>query len=299
MINDSNPSKQFLDFIIKNNIKVIEKDKVIFSNDINNVIKVTDFAQIYKGKYLENDVSVYVYFNTDLKNLQEEVLICSKVEHPNLTKFYGVLNDDKEIIIIFSYINGEILENVNVGSLDENQKIQICLDISSSLKYLHENNLIHRNINLGSIIIENKTSKAFLTDFSIAKEVKDSVSVLTRAKGGLLFMAPEVFNLDEFDDDGNKIGYVTPKADIWALGCVISYLFSGHLPWCNKYDNKDVVIMKCLSKKKQFPVPNEILNKRIKQVVAFATEINEGERYDISQIYELFIKIAEDLKFSK
>ena len=51
--------------------------------------------------------------------------------------------------------------------------------------------------------------------------------LITRAKGTLNYLAPET--LEEVDKgiDGSIISAISNKVDIWAFGCIISYLFSG------------------------------------------------------------------------
>jgi len=72
-------------------------------------------------------------------------------------------------------------------------------------------------------MIDTQNGKSYLIDFGIAKVCTDELPVPSR-KGTIYYVAPEVFDGDDQDDEGNIISCVTHKIDVWAYGCILSYL---------------------------------------------------------------------------
>lgn len=51
--------------------------------------------------------------NDQLAAIQEEVTILSKLDHPNIVKYYETYIDDKYIYLVMEYINGgELFEKI-------------------------------------------------------------------------------------------------------------------------------------------------------------------------------------------
>ena len=135
-------------------------------------------------------------------------------------------------------------------------------------------------------MIEETTNKVFLIDFGISKDCTKK----TKKKGATYYLAPETFD-DEEDDEGNIISKITHKVDVWSYGCILSYLFSGFLPWTPKYKDSEPIIQKCLIKKSPFPVPDVIKNETIKKIIEMATIIDPDKRANINEIKEVLDKL--------
>ena len=94
---------------------------------------------------------------------------------------------------------------------------------------------------------------------------------MTRAKGTLHYLAPETLEAADLSDTEDIISIVTNKVDVWSYGCIVSYLFSGFLPWCNEYKDHEVVIQKLLLTKKEFPVQTNIYDENIIKIIKIST----------------------------
>ena len=82
----------------------------------------------------------------------------------------------------------------------------------------------------------------YLIDFGIAKVMTNMIDTLTRAKGTIYYLAPETLEVAELTEKEEIVSKITTKVDVWAYGCIVSYLFSGVLPWTNKYkDNAQAI----------------------------------------------------------
>jgi len=69
------------------------------------------------------------------------------------------------------------------------------------------------------------------------------------------YLSPDYFEFNEVtDESGHK-----KEGNIWSYGCILSEIFSGIIPWHNKYSLKnELIIIKLLLKKIEFPIPESV-----------------------------------------
>jgi len=283
--------EQFYHTIKEHNINIIPQEDIIYNKKEEYLNQTNSFSEGYICKYKNEKAELLVYFTADFKSLLDQVVIVSKLKHENIPKFYGIVNDSKELKLIFEYVPGIRLVDLKYDALTEDNKMKIIKDIATAIGYINKMNFIHRNIKLETVLFDFKANKAYLTDFCISKIIDDGVSTQTRVKGNINFVAPEVFDSEYFDDDGNFISFVSHKADVWSFGCLVSWIYSSHLPWTNKYTNSELIIQQCLSNRKEFPIPKEITDKKIRALIKITTKVDKNERYDIEEVISYLSKI--------
>jgi len=248
-------------------------------------------AKVYKGDYLGATVAIKVLAEIDLKCLAHEIVILGNLNHPNIPKFYGMVLEQDFIAIVIQYIFGKTLDKFNFSSFDHKQKVKILKCICSALYYVHSVKFIHRDLKPENILIEENSMNVYLIDFGIAKVITDQNYTLTRAKGTVYYLAPENFDIEELSDDQEIICYVTTKVDVWAFGCITSFLFSSILPWTNRYKDSSVVIQDLLMKKTAFPIPDSIKDTEIKRIIQLSTNTDYKKRATMQDLKSIIDKI--------
>ena len=151
------------------------------------------------------------------------------------------------------------MDEWKISDFSDALRVKIMKNISDSLTYLHKNNCVHRDLKPENIMLDDKEN-TFLIDFGIAKVLTGKKKILTRAKGTVNYLAPETLDAEEVNDDDQILSVVTPEVDVWAFGCLVSFLFSGYIPWTPKYKDIAAAIQKYLASKKEFPIPTNITN---------------------------------------
>ncbi|CAI2359722.1 unnamed protein product [Moneuplotes crassus] len=157
------------------------------------------------------------------KALFKEIELLKSVSHPNLIKLYDVLEDEKHIYLIMEYISGGSLQQqmrARSKKITEAEAKKIFMQLSSAIKYLHSNNIYHRDIKLDNILLDfKKNIKIIDFGFSINCKPSNKLKVFC---GTPCYMAPEIIS---------KKPYHGGPIDIWALGIILYTLLIGNFPF--------------------------------------------------------------------
>lgn len=182
------------------------------------VIKIVDPGQDYEKSAVR---------------FQKEAKALSKLKHDNLVTVYDFgIASDGTLYMILEYIDGLSLRKrlLNEGILEYEDALNIFRQVCKGLKHAHDECVVHRDIKPDNVIIfelENRGTCAKVIDFGIALTVdqsKSQVEIATQNEstaGSPLYMAPEIIK-------GNP-GSI--KSDIYALGCLLFEMLTGHVPF--------------------------------------------------------------------
>jgi serine/threonine protein kinase len=110
---------------------------------------------------------------------------------------------------------GELMDAIG-SPLDEQQVACISRDVADGLKYLHDKGIVHRDVKVDNILM-NEQGWGMLTDFGLSERIVDAVS--SRA-GTPHHMAPEVV--------GKKAS--SAPSDIWSFGITQIEMYDGRVP---------------------------------------------------------------------
>lgn len=126
----------------------------------------------------------------------------------------GLTEDD--MYIIMPYIKNTI-RDISTLKLDISEISEIMFKILTAVNYLHDNNIIKRNITLSNILLDVNTSTPYLSDFTEAVLLSLDGMLLRSDIGVDLYKAPELLA-------GKDYGL---PVDIWSLGLVFMYILTG------------------------------------------------------------------------
>ena len=156
------------------------------------------------------------------KDLISEIKIHQDLNHPNIVKLYEKFENDEYMYLILEYcskgnLNKLLEEKKHLKEIEVQNYIR---QLINALKYLHERNIIHRDLKLENIFLtDNMVLK--LGDFGLAIQLKQSEENIKDFPCGTPnYMAPEIFECNH-----------SKKSDIWALGIVMYKLLFGKLPY--------------------------------------------------------------------
>ena len=246
-------------------------------------------AKVYMGTYENHKVAVKVMKNVDYKCFAHELVILAFLEHKNIPKFYGIVREPDVLCLVFEFIEGKTLDKYKVTEFTKDQKYNIIYQLACCLEFIHSRKFIHRDLKPENIIL-GKDGFIYLIDFSIAKVLTNAEYTLTRTKGTLNYLAPESLDPSEMSEDREIISKVTAKVDVWAFGCIVSWFFSGFIPWSDKYNDSPAIIQQILLKQYPFSIPNNIKDNNIIKIIQMATEVDSNKRASMTEIKNIMEK---------
>ena len=291
-------------------------------NDINNLIDINQItklsmsdlvlirsigeggqSKVYEGYYGRNHVAIKILTNIDYRCLMSELVILSNLKHHSIPKFYGIVNEDKNLAIVTEYIKGKSLNSINMNEINFNTKLKIIFEIGNVLEYMHVNNIIHRDLKPENIMLD-ENYNTFLIDFGISKICKKfSKFVLDKAKGTLNYLAPESLEIKEITEKEEIVSIISTKTDVWAFGCLVSYILSGEIPWKNELKESDGLHeYKKLINNSEFPIPYCInRNEKLYDIIVLCTNTDPNHRLTMTEVNDIlydnyFLNKQEDEK---
>ncbi|KAF8030373.1 hypothetical protein BT93_E2727 [Corymbia citriodora subsp. variegata] len=153
--------------------------------------------------------------------LEQEIALLSQFEHENIVHFLGTSKDDFNLYIFLELMTKGSLANLyQTYHLRDSQVSSYTRQILSGLKYLHDRNVVHRDIKCANILVH-ANGMVKLADFGLAKAT--TLNDVRSCKGTAFWMAPEVVN-------AKNRGYGLP-ADIWSLGCTVLEMLTRRVPY--------------------------------------------------------------------
>jgi serine/threonine protein kinase len=153
--------------------------------------------------------------------------------------------NDRLFIIVMEYVaNGDLGKLIADNRPLTEQVVQnMTVQLLGALRYLHINNITHRDVKPDNILINSLDPlDVKLTDFGLSKMVDSEVTFLRTFCGTLLYCAPEVYTeYTEYDENGIRARgrqmrrvpgqRYSHAIDIWSLGGVLFYALTGSPPY--------------------------------------------------------------------
>ncbi|KJZ77023.1 hypothetical protein HIM_03344 [Hirsutella minnesotensis 3608] len=162
--------------------------------------------------------------------LKREISLLRELRHPNIVQYLGCSSSSDQLNIFLEYVPGGSVQTMlnSYGALPEPLVRSFVRQILTGLSYLHNRDIIHRDIKGANILVDNKGTIK-ISDFGISKKLEAS-NILSGAnnnkhrpslQGSVFWMAPEVVKQTSY----------TRKADIWSLGCLVVEMMTGNHPF--------------------------------------------------------------------
>ena len=157
----------------------------------------------------------------NLEKLQFEANILQKVQHPAIVKYIDSQDTGTIFFLVTEYINGQnLMDHCWNRPLDEKKVEDYTLQILDTLDYLHQRNIIHRDISPDNFMIRSDT--VIMIDLGTAREFYGFVNPLWTAVGKQWYTPSEQWNRGE----------AILQSDIYALGRTMIFLLTGTPPRC-------------------------------------------------------------------
>jgi len=242
-------------------------------------------------KFLSSQLTV----NEEYKNrFIQEAKTVSSLDHPNICSIFEISETPEgQLFIAMRAYDGLPLSRViKDGPLQIDEILKYSLQIVSGLHAAHEQNIVHRDIKSGNVLLTQK-KQIKIIDFGLAK--LQGVSEFTKtakAIGSLAYMSPEQLRADEVDH----------RSDIFSLGVVMYEMITGELPFKGEYEH---VLMYSLVYQDPPPM-SEVrpdVPEELEAIVKKCLEKEAGDRYqdisDLQRDLERLLHPSGEVKYSE
>ncbi|KAG9511368.1 Serine/threonine-protein kinase PLK1, partial [Fragariocoptes setiger] len=156
------------------------------------------------------------------EKMSQEIDIHRSISHKHIVKFYSYFEDKDNIYIILELCTKKSMMELHRRrrTLTEPEIRYFVRQIALACLHLHENMIIHRDLKLGNIFI-NDTMDVKLGDFGLATRVDNESQRKYTLCGTPNYLAPEILL---------KCGH-SYQVDVWSLGCIVYTLAVGKPPF--------------------------------------------------------------------
>ncbi|XP_054813397.1 probable serine/threonine-protein kinase PBL7 [Prosopis cineraria] len=188
-----------------------------------NFLSEGGFGSVYKAELNGITVAVKKLKNASVqgeKEFKSEVKLLGRARNENVVTLLGFCSEGKHRLLVYEYIcNGSLDQHLSQHSripLTWEERIKVAIGVSKGLQYLHENNIIHRDVRPNNILITHDR-QALLGDFGLARNQHGDSIQSTEVIGTLGYLAPEYA----------EYGKVSAKVDVYSFGVVLLELITG------------------------------------------------------------------------
>jgi len=205
-------------------------------------------ADVYIGTHTTLHRAVAVKFlkgdlqdDPDLRDrFEREARVIAMLRHPNIVQIHDFDTHDDLPYLVMEYIPGTSLSahlrelHKNGQRLDLIQVNSLLGKLADALKYAHDNDVIHRDIKPGNILLTSRTSPVeagkplptdispIITDFGLVRftqsKAKTSTGTIT---GTPAYMSPEQARGEQVDS----------RTDVYSLGVTVYEMLAGRIPF--------------------------------------------------------------------
>ena len=186
------------------------------------------YGIVYKCKNKENNefVAIKKFKETEddlvKKTMRRELKMLQLMKNENIVSFQEAFKRKGNLFLVFEFVDRNLLEllEMSPNGLDPTLIRSLIYQLCKAIKYLHDQNIIHRDVKPENLLIDNKMNLK-LCDFGFARKININKphEMLTDYVATRWYRAPELLLTN---------GEYGPEVDYWAVGCIMGELTDGN-----------------------------------------------------------------------
>lgn len=202
---------------------------------VDHLIDAGGMGEVYRARdtKLNRDVAIKVLpaevaADADrLARFTREAQLLAALNHPHIAAIYGLEHHRDVQALVLELVDGQTLaRRLQRSRLSIAETLQLAHQIADALAYAHARGIVHRDLKPANLMI-GASGGVKVLDFGLAKVTSATLGTLSKETregviaGTVAYMSPE-----------QARGWpVDKQTDIWAFGCVLFEMLSGHPPF--------------------------------------------------------------------
>ncbi|KAK6973775.1 serine/threonine-protein kinase PLK1 [Biomphalaria glabrata] len=178
-----------------------------------------DTKELWAGKIVPKSLLVKQH---QKDKMAQEIAIHRSVAHRHIVQFHTFFEDSENVYILLELCRRRSLMELHKRrkAVTEPEARYFSLQIIEACQYLHNNKVIHRDLKLGNLFL-NDEMELKIGDFGLATKLDYEGERKKTLCGTPNYIAPEVLG---------KKGH-SYEVDVWSLGCIVFTLLVGKPPF--------------------------------------------------------------------
>jgi serine/threonine protein kinase len=292
------PLPEFLKTVV---LKLLEKDKDQRYSDATAVLQALELKEVVPGMIVGNHYEVLAeigrggmgtifrardveldeavalkFLKGDfgrelLTRFVQEIKTARRVSHPNVVRVFNLEKWRDHPFIVMEYIDGVALQRwmARDPAPALSDRLKIAVQLASALDAAHRIGVVHRDIKPENILVT-AAGEPKILDFGIARPETPGATLTASGSvvGSPRYMSPEQIQAQALDR----------RTDIYSLGAVLYYLFTGVEPFAGK--DVQEVFLKHLSVRPKSPsAVDPSLPRRLSDAIQRALAPDREQRF--------------------
>jgi Tol biopolymer transport system component len=156
-----------------------------------------------------------------------EIKTTANLQHPHILSLFDSGEADGTVFYVMPYVEGESLRDriKRDHQLPIDEAVRIAREVADALEYAHQHGIVHRDIKPENILLHG--GHAMVADFGIALAASRVDGGTRMTETGMSLGTPHYMSPEQAMGERE----ITPRADIYALGCVLYEMLTAEPPF--------------------------------------------------------------------
>ncbi|NBB91835.1 MAG: protein kinase [Gammaproteobacteria bacterium] len=216
------------------------------------------------------------------QQFRDEAETIAILNHPHIITIFESGEDDDYFYQVMQLVEGQDLAHILAKLkrhpvparriLPLHHSLRLIGEVLDGLDFAHEEGVIHQDLKPANILVDNRTGRALIADFGIAKTQQIEYAARGMIVGTPQYLSPEQAAADETDR----------RTDIYSVGVILFELIAGQLP-VRRESGKETVARKISAPDTFFTKPpsacSPAIDGGLESIILKATAADPGRRF--------------------
>ena len=152
------------------------------------------------------------------KAARNEVVVLSRLKHPNIIEYYDSFEEGGTLHILMEYANSgdvdALMKSRASAPFSQEEVLNLFVQMCHAVRYLHERRILHRDLKCQNVFLSKGNDNHLVVkigDFGISTVLRTSHALAKTVCGTPYYFSPELCLNKPYNN----------KSDVWSLGCIL------------------------------------------------------------------------------